>query len=344
MNVMAAIAGTGAYLPGQPIDNIELKKKISNFELDKARISLEKKGFDVASMTEDRIFDEWSVQVSGIRYRHFIDPNSADGVRCTEDMAREASLKALAAARIAPHELDFIVCGTFSQNHDIPNPACTIGHLIGADGVPGFPINTACSSFTDALGVAYYRIMSGKFKNILVVSSEHLTRHVDFSDPSTAILFGDGAAAAVVTASDHGIRSFFSKTQYSTDHILKEYARFIQMGGGPNVLKQAVNAMSEAAERAVEQAGVKTSDVFCMIPHQANLRIIQGVAKKLGIPIGKVAVTIEKYGNTSGSSLGIALDAVMRGEMPVGKPQRGDLLLLTVVGGGYTYSACVIEV
>ncbi|UCE41845.1 MAG: beta-ketoacyl-ACP synthase 3 [Candidatus Aminicenantes bacterium] len=341
MSKCAKIVGTGSYLPKQKISNEKIENMVSNFDPERAAMP----------------FTQWVEKVTGIKTRCFVESED------TEMMAAEASQKALEAAGMKAANLDFIVASSFTPTRDIPNLACTVGHMIGADGVGGFPLNTACAGFVYALAVAYALIRSEIYSNILVVSSETLSRVVDFGDPSTAVLFADGAGAAVLQASDEGgICSSPCLISDYSDHIYiknadaappqeriksqgKEYVPrdMIHMPGGPHVLKRAVNGMAEVLHKALDLSPYELEDLDVIIPHQANLRIADGLIKKLGVPEEKVCRVIHSIGNTSGASVAISLDMAIRGEVDNLKINPGDLVGLTAIAGGYSAGAIVFE-
>ena len=337
----ARVVGTGSFLPKQKVSNEEIEKMVSNFDPERAAMP----------------FVQWVEKVTGIRTRCFVDDED------TEMMAAEASRKALEAAGMSASDCDFIIVSSFTPTRDIPNIACSVGHMIGADGVGGFPLNTACAGFVYALSVAYALIKAEIYENILVVSSESLSRVIDFGDPSTAVLFADGAGAAVLRASDEGgicsppylISDFSdhiylknSATVHPRERIMsqgKEYLpqHMIHMPGGPHVLKRAVNGMADVLYKALELSPYELEDLDVIIPHQANLRIADGLIKKLGVPAEKVCRVIRSIGNTSGASVAISLDMAVRGEVDGLKIDRGDKVGLTAIAGGYSAGAIVFE-
>lgn len=337
----AKIVGTGSFLPEQIISNEKIENMVSHFDPERAGMP----------------FPQWVEKVTGIRSRRFVQEED------TEMMASEAAKTALRAAGMKASDIDFIIVSSFTPTRDIPNLACTVGHMIGADGVGGFPLNTACAGFVYALSVAYSMIRSEIYSNILVVSAETLSKVIDFGDPSTAVLFADGAGAAVLKASgEGGICSPPYLTSDFSDHIYlynsdtvhpskrlerqdKEYLprNMIVMPGGPHVLKRAVNGMAEALYKALEMSPYELDDLDAIIPHQANLRIADGLIKKLGVPEEKVCRVIRSIGNTSGASVAISLDMAVRGEANGLKIDPGDKVGLTAIAGGYSAGAIVFE-
>jgi len=341
MTKCAKIVGTGSYLPKQKISNEQIQKMVSNFDPQRAAMP----------------FPQWVEKVTGIKTRRFVQDED------TEMMAAEASKIALDASGMKAADLDFIIASSFTPTRDVPNLACSVGHLIGADGKGGFPLNTACAGFIYGLAIAYSLIKSEIYSNILVVSSESLSRVIDFSDPSTAVLFADGAGAAVLQASDRGgiCSSPYLISDYS-EHIYlinsdavkpqkrikiqgKEFLprNMLYMPGGPHVLKRAVNGMAEVLHKALDLSPYELEDLDVIIPHQANLRIADGLITKLGIPEEKVCRVIHSIGNTSGASVAISLDMAIRDKANGLKINPGDKVGLTAIAGGYSAGALVFE-
>ena len=341
-NRTAQIIGTGSYLPQRVVTNQALKEMVGNFTSDRARASLAKKGIDVEALSEAELFDEWIKRVTGIRQRHLsAGRNSPSGD--TEELAFQAAKEAMQVAGVEAGDIEFVLAASFTPQFVIPNLACSIAHLIGAKEIGGFVLNTACTGFIDALGDAYYRIRSGEYETILVVAVEILSKVTDYNDPTTAVLFADGAGAAVVQAAESGIVSFYSEFDYSADHIILEEGGLLRMSGGPLVQRRAVNAMAKAALSCLDKSPYELKDIDYVIPHQANERITRALAKKLDLPMEKFCVTIDRYGNTSASSVAIALDKAVKGEIEGYHIERGKRILLTGVGGGYTLSGMVID-
>ncbi len=337
----AKIMGTGSYLPKQQVSNEQIEKMVSNFDPERAGMP----------------FTEWVEKVTGIRTRCFVEEED------TELMAAQACQHALDAAGMRASDIHFIIVSSLTPTRDIPNLACSIGHLVGADNVGGFPLNTACAGFVYGLSMAYALIKSEIYSNILVVSADTLSRVVDYGDPSTAVLFADGAGAAVLQASEEaGICSPPYLTSDFSDHISlknadalnprewieKQGKKFlprdtIHMPGGPHVLKRAVNGMAEALLKSLEQSPYELEDLDVIIPHQANLRIADGLITKLKVPEEKVCRVIHKIGNTSGASVAISLDMAIRGQVDKIKINRGDRVGLTAIGGGYSAGSIVFK-
>ena len=338
------ITGIGSYLPKNIVTNDKLERMVKNYDYNK---------------NKDRSFSNWVIRVTGIEERHYADKNET-----IEEMGAEASKKALKDANLKAIDIDLIILNTFTPGTIIPNSAIKVGHLIGNDNIPAITINQACSGFVYAVESAYHYIKNRGYNNILVVASEKLSSIIDYSNPKTAILFGDGAGAAVLQRSDKkGILGVpYIGGKYSPKHIKvkntgvdvkdiltkaeKEYVRkeYLKMSGGPLVLKQAVNAMVESAKIALRRSNLEIKDIDWLCPHQANKRIIDGTARYLHMPIEKTLITIRKDGNVSGASNIITFDkSIFDESIKQGKVKRGDKTLMTAVGGGYTSGAFVFE-
>jgi 3-oxoacyl-[acyl-carrier-protein] synthase-3 len=337
----AKIAGTGSYLPKRRISNEQIEEMVSNFDAQRAGMP----------------FPQWVEQVTGIKTRCFVEDED------TEKMAALAAQRALDAAGMKAKDLDFIIVSSFTPTRDIPNMACSLGHLIGAENIGGFPLNAACAGFVYGLSMGYALIKSDIYKNILVVSSETLSRVTDYGDPTTAVLFADGAGAAVLQASEEkGISSPAYLNSIFTEHFElknsdavnsrgivkvkeKEFVprNTLHMPGGPQVLRKAVNGMADALLKALEKSPYQLADLDVIIPHQANRRITNGLIEKLKLPEKKVCRVIETIGNTSAASVAIALDMAVRGKTSNVKIKLGDKVGLTVIGGGYSIASIVFE-
>lgn len=347
----ARIAGSGSFLPSTRLDNAalyDIEAIRRNFDVEKARGSL-RNGSGAEDLTAVEVFDLWSRQVTGIRERRIVD---SAGEVTTESMCAEASKRALEMAGMDARDLDLLVVASLTASEEVPNVACTVGSLIGAPTVGGYVLNAACAGFIYAMATAVSFIRSGMARRVLAVSGDALSHIVDYSDPKTAVLFGDGAGAVVLEATDEGggvLGQPYLTADYSHEHMnligqwwLEEGGdSHLRMGGGAQVLRQAVNTMTDVASRALETTGCTWDDIDFVIPHQANLRITQGIEKALRLSKGRVIHTIEDYGNMSASTVPITLDEVLRGRHgPVPDPAR---FVLTAVGGGYTSGAIVFE-
>jgi len=352
--LQAYVAGSGRYLPRRSVDNRELYEMESirqAFDAELARASL--RGVDadeVAGLTAAEVFDRWSVQVTGIKRRRILDPEVD---RSAEWMCAEASRAAVADAGMEPSDIDFLIVACLTGNEIVPNAACTVGAMLGIPSAPGFALNAACAGFLYALAAGYAYVTSGSARNVLVVSGEFLTGITDYSDPKTAVLFGDGAGAIVLTAQEGRGRVLgppYTIADYAPEHLNLSGQSVIApgdpvpklgMGGGPNVLRSAIKSMIGVAERALERADLSWADVDVVVPHQANKRITVGIERALSLPKGRVIDVIEDYGNSSASTVPIALDEVLKGvHGPL--PETANIVL-TAVGGGYTSGGAVIE-
>jgi len=321
--IYARIAGTGSYLPEKVLTNADLAKLVDTS-------------------------DEWIATRTGIRERHI----AAEG-ETTVDLAYHASVRALEAAGVAASEIDLIVLGTTTPDLIFPSSACLLQHRLGADGCPAFDVNAACSGFVYALTVADKFIRSGAAKTVLVVGSETLTRMLDWNDRGTCVLFGDGAGAVVLKAdSDTGILSTHLHADGGKKELLwnpvgvsagfkpEEHNAGVRvLMTGNEVFKHAVKALDSVVEETLEANGLDRHEIDWLIPHQANLRIIEATAKRLDMPMDRVIVTVDRHGNTSSGSVPLALDEAVRS----GKVQRGQLLLLEAFGGGFTWGSALLR-
>ena len=297
--------------------------------------------------------DEWIVERTGIRERHIATADQSVAM-----LSREASEKALARAGITAKDLDAIVLGTASPDRLLPSTACDLQALLGADNAAAFDIAAACPGFVFATAVAEGLIASGQSETVLVVGAEKLSTITDFQDRSTAILFGDGAGAAVIrwtsNGNGRGILSTFIKSDGrlapllyrpgggSSDPISEKVvcnrSHYMKMAGR-EVFKAAVLAMAEACDEALARAGVSAGEIDLLIPHQANIRIIEATAKHAGMPMDKVMVHVDRFGNTSSASIPLSHDQTIT----EGRVKPGSLLLLVAFGAGFTWGSTVIR-
>jgi 3-oxoacyl-[acyl-carrier-protein] synthase-3 len=276
--------------------------------------------------------------------------------QCTSDMAVEAARRAMNQAGVGAKDIDLIICATCTPDMVFPATACLVQQKIGAKHAAGFDMEAACSGFLYGLEIGQQFVTSGTCNTVLVIGAEKLSTIVDWSDRNTCVLFGDGAGAVVLQSrgDEHGILTTCMGADGSLAELLQipgGGARFpaskesvsgkmhcIKMAGR-EVFKNAVVAMQTAAEEALRRCNLTMADIKCIIPHQANLRIIQALADRLDTPMDKVYVNLNRYGNVSAASVAIALDEAAR----EGRFQRGDLILLVVFGGGLTWASCVIQ-
>ncbi|WP_242103366.1 MULTISPECIES: beta-ketoacyl-ACP synthase III [unclassified Lysobacter] len=321
--IYSRIAGTGSYLPEKILTNDDLSKIVDTS-------------------------DEWIAARTGIRQRHI----AAEG-ETTGDLAFHASVRALEAAGVQASELDLIVLGTTTPDLIFPSTACLLQHRLGADGCAAFDVNAACSGFIYALTVADNFIRAGSAKTVLVVGSETLTRMVDWTERTTCVLFGDGAGAVVLKAdAETGILSthlhadggkkdlLWNPVGVSVGFDVDEPNAGVRIRmSGSDVFKYAVKALDSVVEETLEANGLDRHDIDWLIPHQANLRIIEATAKRLDMPMERVVVTVDKHGNTSSGSVPLALDEGVRS----GKIQRGQLVLLEAFGGGFTWGSALVR-
>jgi 3-oxoacyl-[acyl-carrier-protein] synthase-3 len=296
--------------------------------------------------------DEWIVERTGIRERHIARPEQTVAM-----LSHEASLRALAAAGVAPAELGAIVLATASPDRLLPSTACDLQALLGAENAAAFDIGAACPGYVYALTVAEGLIASGQSDIVLVVGAEKLSTITDFQDRSTAILFGDGAGASVVRRSSspgRGILSTFIKSDGRlapllyrpgggsvdpiSEKVVCERSHYMKMAGR-EVFKAAVLAMADACDEALRRAGVTADQIDLLVPHQANLRIIEATAKHAGLPMSKVMVNVDRYGNTSSASIPLALEQAVS----EGRVGPGSVILLVAFGAGFTWGSAVIR-
>jgi len=319
MTIYSKIIGTGSYLPENIVTNADLEKIVDTT-------------------------DQWIQERTGIKQRHV----AAEG-QYTSDLAFEASKKAIEASGLDVSDLDLIVVGSTTPDLVFPSTACLLQSKLKAPNIGAMDVNAACSGFIFALSVADKFIKSGTHKNVLVVGAETLTRITNWNDRTTAVLFGDGAGAVVLTASEEpGVLS-------THIHANGDYADLLTTNVGPStgfkeediaismkgneVFKVAVRTLGRIVEETLEYNNMEKSDVDWLVPHQANLRIISATAKKLKMGMDQVIVTVDKTGNTSSASVPIALDIAVRS----GQIKRGQTLLLEAFGGGFTWGSALIK-
>ncbi|MFV1985737.1 MAG: 3-oxoacyl-ACP synthase III family protein [Gemmatimonadota bacterium] len=348
----ARIVGTGSYLPETSIDNFSLyaKDELRDFDIDRARASIRKVD-GVDALSEEEVFDRWVQQVTGIRARRVLDPESGF---TTEDMCAQASLQALDAAGMEATDLDLVYMASLTCSDEVPNGACTVAQRIGAPDLGGYVLNAACAGFVYAMTSAWAAIVSGIAEHVLVVSGDALSRYVDYEDARTAVVFGDGAGAVVLskTKGDRGVlgRPIMSG-KFDRDPLYmvgqgweEEDEPFpkLHMEGGPRILRHAIHTMARAATDSIEAAGLGWDDVDIVIPHQANLRITMGLEKHLDLERGRVVHNIQEHGNMSATTVSLTLDQMMRGHH--GEVPDPATVVLTAIGGGYTVAAMTLRV
>jgi 3-oxoacyl-[acyl-carrier-protein] synthase-3 len=297
--------------------------------------------------------DQWIVERTGIRERHIATSDQSVAM-----LSCEASEKALERAGLTAKDLDAIVLATATPDRLLPSTACDLQALLGADNAAAFDISAACPGFIFATTIAEGLIASGQSETVLVIGAEKLSTITDFQDRSTAILFGDGAGAAIVRRktgkNGRGILSTFIKSDGKlapllyrpgggaadpiSEKVVCERSQYMKMAGR-EVFKAAVLAMAEACDEALQRAGVSAEEIDLLIPHQANVRIIEATAKHAGMPMDKVMVNVDRYGNTSSASIPLALDQAIT----EGRVKPGSLLLLVAFGAGFTWGSTVIR-
>ena len=313
MKKFARITGTGSYLPPKIVTNFDLEKTLNTS-------------------------DDWITARTGIKERRIVTDEN------TCDLALEASLNALSMAELNPEDIDLIILATTTPDKIFPATATILQERLGAS-CPAFDLQAVCAGFVFALTTAQQYIENGSAKNILVVGSETMSKIVDWSDRSTAILFADGAGAVVLSADNTtGIKhskvlsdgSFLSSLHVNNNGI--DERGTIQMEGN-EVFKIAVHRLSNLAEETLKDCSMTSEDLTWMVPHQANIRIIKAVAKKIKLPMDKVIQTLDKHGNTSAASIPLALDEGVRD----GRIKKGDTLLFEGIGGGFSWGSVLLE-
>ena len=324
MTSYSRITGTGSHLPPRRLTNADLVADLAQ------------RGIDTS--------DEWIVERTGIRARHFAAPD----VLCS-DMALDACRNALKAAKLEPKDIDLIIVATSTPDMVFPSTAAILQHKLGANGCAAFDVQAVCTGFIYALSVADAMVRAGNARRALVVGSEIFSRILDFTDRSTCVLFGDGAGAVVLEASDTpGILAtdMHADGKYVDILCVPGHVSGGQVTGSPlltmdgqAVFKLAVSLLDSTARATLDKAGLAASDVDWLVPHQANIRIMQSTARKLKMPLEKVVVTVDQHGNTSAASVPLALDYAVRSHQI--KP--GDTVMLEGVGGGFTWGSVLLK-
>ena len=324
MRRYSRITGTGSFLPPRRVTNAQLAEELAG------------RGIETS--------DQWIVERTGIRARHFAAPEVT-----SSDLGAEAARRALEAAGRSPSDIDLIIVATSTPDMVFPSAACILQNKLGIAGCPAFDVQAVCSGFVYALTVADAMIQNGTASRALVIGAEVFSRILDFNDRTTCVLFGDGAGAVVLEASDTpGILA----TDLHADgrHVGILCVPGNVSGGsilgdpllkmdGQAVFKLAVGVLEDAARSALAKADLKDADIDWLIPHQANIRIMQSTAKKLKLPMEKLVVTVDQHGNTSAASIPLALDDAVRS----GRIRQGDTLMLEGVGGGFTWGAVLLN-
>ncbi|MCM8784213.1 MAG: ketoacyl-ACP synthase III [Candidatus Omnitrophica bacterium] len=324
-NNAVGIVGVGAYLPEKVLTNQDLEKMVDTT-------------------------DDWIITRTGIKERRISSPEDA-----TSDLGARAAEEALKDAGLSPQEIELIICATITPDMFFPSTACFIQRKIKAFNAVCFDISAACTGYIYAINMAEQFLKNGTYRNALVIGAEKLSAITDWTDRSTCVLFGDGAGACVLRKVDKGgiISTYLGTDGNQVDLLqipaggsrmpasfstVEKRLHFLKMEGS-ELFKHAVKLMADAAEKALAQAGLDCKDVTYLIPHQANIRILQAVAKKIGISMDKIYLNIEKYGNMSSASTAVALYETVKFK----KPKKGNIIVLVAFGSGLTWGATVIE-
>ncbi len=316
----AKIVGSGSCLPSRVVTNDDLARELAARNIETS--------------------DEWIVERTGIRQRYIAGPETT-----TSDMAAQAARQALQDAGLSATDIDLIIVATTTPDLTFPSTACLVQDKLGIPGCAAFDIQAVCSGFVYALSTADAFIQAGRARNALVIGAEVFSRLLDWNDRRTCVLFGDGAGAVVVTASDEpGVLAARLNADGSYKDILcaNGHVQDGQLSGDPfvrmdgqAVFKLAVNSLAQSALDVCEDAGVRLEDIDWMVPHQANVRIINFLGRKLGLDSDKVVITVDRHANTSAASVPLALDVARRD----GRIKSGDLVLMQGVGGGFTWGS-----
>jgi len=326
-SVRAKISSIGAYVPPRLLTNADLEKMVATN-------------------------DEWITERTGIRERHIVSPGTA-----TSDLATEAARICLAKRGIAPTEIDAIIVATVTPDMMFPATACIVQDKIGAPNAWGFDLSAACSGFIYALQVGAKLVESGAHKHVLVIGADVMSSIIDYTDRTTCIIFGDGAGAVLLEPCEEGevgMVDFVHEIDGSggaalnmpgggslhpaTHQTIDAKQHFVHQDGG-SVYKTAVRKMAELAERVLERNQITGAEIDCFIPHQANRRIIEATAERLGMPLDRVIINIDRYGNTTAATIPLAMDTALS----EGHLKKGDLVLLASFGGGYTVGSTLLR-
>jgi len=325
--VRAKISALGTYVPPRVLSNTDLEKMVETN-------------------------DEWIVERTGIRERHLVDKGVA-----TSDLAVEAARRCLASRGIQPSEVEVIIVATVTPDMIFPSAACIVQNKLGATGAWGFDLSAACSGFPYALQVGAKLVESGAHKKVLVIGADVMSSIIDYTDRSTCILFGDGAGAVLIEPCEEGeigLIDYWHEIDGSgaaalnmpaggsllpASHETVDKRQHFVYQDGQTVYKFAVRKMAEAAERVLERNNVAATELACFIPHQANKRIIESTAHRLGMPMESVILNIDRYGNTTAGTIPLAMDTAIQ----EGRLKNGDLVLLASVGAGFTVGATLLR-
>lgn len=311
------IIGTGSYLPEKILTNKELESSLDTT-------------------------DEWITSRTGIKERHIAGPGEK-----TSDLAYEAALKAIASANITPGDIDLIILATTTPDKIFPSTACTVQAKLGIKECPAFDIQAVCTGFVYALSIADKFIKTNSAKNVLVIGADRMSSITNYRDRSNAILWGDGAGAVILSASNEvGIISTHIHAAGNHEELLhvprhdkaSNIADTIEMKGN-QVFKIAVNTLDKIVDETLENSGITKAEIDWLVPHQANIRILEATAKKLDMSMAKVIVTIDRHGNTSAASIPLALDEGVRS----GKIRKKHIILMEAFGGGFTWGSALVK-
>ncbi|RLD96410.1 MAG: 3-oxoacyl-ACP synthase [Aquificota bacterium] len=322
----AYIKGIGTYAPQRVMTNFDWEKLVDTT-------------------------NEWIIQRTGIKERRIAAPEEV-----TSDLGAQAAKEAMEAAGVSSEDIDLLICATASPDTILPSTACWMQPKLGLEGKPAFDISAACSGFAYGLAIAEQFVRTGKYRNVLVVGAEMLSRMMDWKDRSICVLLADGAGAAVVSSEGGGGRILGSRlhadgtyaellwlpaggTKMPASHETVDKRLHYYIMKGNELFKIAVKSMADVTRELLEEVGLSEKDIDWIIPHQANIRILQSLAKRLRVSWDRVVVNIERYGNTSAASIPLAWDEALKD----GRIKRGDRLLLVSFGGGLTWSAILVE-
>lgn len=319
MKRRAIIAGTGAALPENCVSNDELARKVDTS-------------------------DEWIVERTGIRFRHIAEPHET-----TATLARDAAMQALDAAGLEARQIGLLIVATATPDNTFPATATKVQAMLGIDDCVAFDVAAVCSGFLYALSVADSMIRTGVADHALVIGAETFSRILDWEDRGTCVLFGDGAGAVVLSAEENSERGILA----SKLHADGRHYDLLYVDGGPSttgttgkvrmkgreVFRHAVTNLASVMHEALDSAGIASSEVDWVVPHQANIRILEATAKKLNLSHDKLVITVDRHANTSAASVPLALDCAVRD----GRITRGDLLVLEAMGGGFTWGAAIVR-
>lgn len=311
MNNSVGILGTGSYMPDKVVTNKDIEKMVDTT-------------------------DEWIYSRTGIRERRIAGDDAA-----TSDLAVEAAKKALEASGLKPNDIPLIIVATITGDYQFPAAACIVQHKLGIDNAAAFDINAACSGFIYGIETARQFILAGTYDKALVIGADKMSTVIDWTDRNICVLLGDGAGACVLGKTEKGILDTYMEVDgaFANLLILPEKSHFMKMEGR-EVFKKAVLVMCKACLEILERCKLTLSDIDWIIPHQANIRIIEAISDRLGFPMDKIYTNVSRYGNMSAASIPVALDEAIRD----GSVKKGQRILLVSIGAGLTWGSSVIEI